>query len=179
MKRLIIFRPAAYGQDNQIMPFAAKVLFARTKFFHEIVGQVDLVLTSPIVRAAQTAIVIAKAMQSSNIQTEGLLTESYSGGKELIQETVITYADFFKCQTVVVVTHYPNIKQIFGIGLDLGAEIILEAQTWDSIFDKRPTNLLSLINNPDEELLQRYFYPKCTVEDLQKLKEIDFLQDKI
>lgn len=182
MKKLIIFRHGDYelnSSDKQLTIRAAKDVFARTKLITEVMGKADIVLTSPVLRAAQTAAVIAKAMGNPRIYQEPLLAEKHSQDKELLEESIIDYALDLECDTIVAVTHYPNIKQAFGVGLEAGMEIIFEAEQWNNIFDKRPSNLFAKIPVHKEDTIEQYFAPRCYDEDLQKLKEIDFLQDKI
>lgn len=179
MKKLIIFRHGDYDQNKQLTVQSAKDVYARAKLISEVMGKVNLILTSPVLRAVQTADVIAKAMAVPHVTEEPLLAEKYSQDKELLEDNVIDYALDLDCNTIVVVTHYPNIKQAFGVGLDPGMEIIFEAEEWNNIFDKRPSNLFAKIPVHKEDTIEQYFAPRCYEEDLQKLKEIDFLRDKI
>ena len=67
MKRIIIFRHGDFDQNHQLTIDGIKEVYGRSKLIFEIIGKVDLILTSPILRALQTAAVIGKAMNTSNI----------------------------------------------------------------------------------------------------------------
>ena len=179
MKKLIIFRHGDYDQNNQLTVKAAKEVYARTKLISEVVGRADIVFSSPSLRAYQTAQVIAKAMGTLCVREEPLLGEKYCDDKDFLEETILEEVADSGYDVVVAVTHYPNIKNAFGAGLEPGMEIILEAEEWNHIFDGRPSNFFAKTPSHKEDTIEQYFAPRCYDEDLQKLKEIDFLQDKI
>ena len=178
MKRLIVFRHGNY-QNQELTIRAAKEVYARAKLIGEFVGQADLILTSPALRAEQTALVIAKAMGEPDITEEPLLNEKYGYDKDLFEEKILDEVADSGYRNVVVVTHYPNICRMFKVGLEPGMEIILEAQEWKNIFEGRPSNLSTKIPDHRGDALEQYYAPRCCEKDLQKLDEIDFLHDRI
>ncbi len=181
MKKLIIFRHGDYELDanKQLTIKSAKEVYARAKLISDIMGKADLILTSPVLRAVQTADVIAKAMDIKQINEEPILAERYDANKELMKEAIINKALDLKSQILVIVTHYPNIKQIFNISLEPGMEIILEADEWKNIFNARPSTLLTKFSIKTPELIEQYFCPTSSERDLQELNEIDFLHGRL
>ena len=178
MKRLIVFRHGNY-QNQELTIRAAKEIYARAKLICEYIGKADLVLTSPALRAEQTAQVIAKAIGEPDIIEEPLLGERYGYNKDLFEEKILDVVADSGYVNIVVVTHYPNICQMFKIGLEPGMELILEAEEWKNIFAGRLSNLSTKIPDHKRDALEQYYVPRCCEEDLQKLDEINFLHGRI
>ena len=66
------------------------------------------------------------------------------------------------------------------VGLNPGMEIIFEAESWGEIFENLGGNLIARSQTaPDASLLQRYFNPVCSEEELQQLRRLDFLAPQL
>lgn len=170
MKRLIIFRHGDYN-DKTLTVRGAEEIYGRARMLEEQFGQADMVLYSPALRAYQSARAIALATGAKVLTEESLLGENCRE-QENCKAALIAEAEVRDCNLVIAVSHYPNIKRMFGIGLEPGFEIIFESENWESIFDGQPTNWLTQIKVYNAEALNRYYAPECSAEEKQALQEI-------
>lgn len=179
MKRIVIFRHGEYNGSGELDADGAKAVFARAKLIRRETGCAATVFTSPILRCRQTARVIALAMDGVEIEDEELLAENCSDRAELCKNRLIALAERQGGDTVAAVSHEPNVRRMFNVGLRPGTEIMFEADDWRQIFDGPCQNLISRVKNFSEEYYRSYFMPECGEEDLAKLRRLDFLKDRL
>ena len=180
MKKFIIYRHGEYDDRQELTAQSAQEIFARTLLIKQHIGCAGTVFTSPVCRAEQTARVISLAMDNARIETEALLAEHMSDYPHEGRDRLIKLAGGQKCDIIAVVSHRPNISRMFMVGLNPGMEIIFEAESWGEIFENLGGNLIARSQTaPDAFLLQRYFNPVCSEEELQQLRRLDFLAPQL
>ncbi len=172
MKRFVIFRHGDYNCDNKTLTVqGAEEIYEGARLLVEQFGWVDMVLHSPALKAYQSVQAIALAMEAKVLAEESLLGENCHE-QENCKVALIAEAEICDYNLVATVSHYPNIKGIFRIGLELGFEIIFESENWESIFDGQPYNLLTQIKTHNAGTLNRCYAPECSAEEKQALQEI-------
>lgn len=179
MKRIIIFRHGEYDGSGELDADGAKAVFARAKLIRRETGRAATVFTSPVLRCRQTARVIALAMDGAETEGEELLAENCSDRAHECKNRLIALAERQDGDTIAAVSHAPNIRQMFNVGLRPGSEIMFEADDWRQIFDRPAQNLISRVQNYSEEYFRSYFMPECGEEDLAKLRSLDFLAGRL
>lgn len=181
MKRIIFVRHGVYDNNLQLSPEGAKEIFARARLLAADFAPADIILSSPAERCLQTAAVIALAFGNPPVQTENLLAEENAPLAQTCRSMLAAETEVYNRRTVIVVSHFPNIKNMFGVDLRPGTELIFSADDRQHVFDPNPANWLSLNRGKlqDESVWQRYFFPACDEEELAVLRQLDFLRGRL
>jgi len=118
-------------------------------------------------------------MDGAETEDEELLAENCSDRAHECKNRLIALAERQDGDTIAAVSHEPNVRRMFNVGLRPGTEIMFEADDWRQIFDRPAQNLISRVQNFSEEYFRSYFIPECGEEDLAKLRSLDFLAGRL
>lgn len=147
------FRHGEYDGSGELDADGAKAVFARAKLIRRETGRAATVFTSPVLRCRQTARVIALAMDGAETEDEELLAENCSDRAHECKNRLIALAERQDGDTIAAVSHEPNVRRMFNVGLRPGTEIMFEADDWRQIF--RPPG--SKPHFPGSKLFRRIF----------------------
>ncbi len=134
MKKLTIYRNGSTSADGvNLLRSSAYQIYARTKELVKREGVADVIMTSHVPRAMQSAQVIKLAMPETRVVETALLSHYYAGyPKKFIRS--FTNAQPVHVEHVVLVSHMMNISDLAHCFVPWGGSVTLEAESWEGMF---------------------------------------------
>lgn len=145
MKKLTIFRTCKHDfVHGTLKRKYAYQLFASTKQLREQSGAANLIISSHIPEAVNSAKIIQLAMNNVRIMEQPRLSRYYAGrGEEFKKEFISQIQSFFPYyEHVILVSHNVIISELTKYGIWNGNSLTIEADSWEHIFDSSSNNVI-------------------------------------
>lgn len=138
MKKLTIFRTGEYETlSGKLLKKSACEMFALAKEVRQEYGVANLIISSHIPEAMNSARIIRQVMNDIKIAEQPRLSRYHAGRAQAFKEDFLWYVQYF-CSYfdhIILVSHSMNISQLANLYVARGFSVTLENADWNSIFD--------------------------------------------